>query len=262
MQRSNSDVCLYEQHQIDLCASTYRRASTGYKRKRYVLRCRCLAQVFLTVTQSADIDLAALKFYSMTSEKSRLSGGSLALGFNLAILTQIAYLAESRVCKAAGHNQNFLRAFEGGQHDCGLFKGSPSLGGGTLTSKIFKLSRSYNDEDDLIIPLEVKNPGPTGDYQRNVSWRFEITESQVNRCQALIITSPKEPGFVVLLPMHYHRQRAVNLQRGGGTYRPLWSLHPLPAFPPEWSPFVLPMSQLVNALTNMLDYANGSTAAW
>jgi hypothetical protein len=197
----------------------------------------------------------------MTSEKTRRKGGSLARSFNVALVAQVASLAESRVCEYAAKNPDFLRAFEGGQHDCGLYLGSKLLGG-TLTDRLYMLQDTEDWERESIIPMDVKNPGPIADHKGSVFWVFHITQEQVKRCQVLLISSPKAPDSVTLLPMHYHRIRSKTLLRGSDSYRPSWTTHPLPAFPPEWSPFVMHISKIADALANMREYANGTIDTW
>jgi len=115
----------------------------------------------------------------------------LARGFTLAVLTKVAYLAESCVCITAEPNKRFLRSFEGGQHNCGLFMGPMALEG-NLTDRVFGFAQTPGLEeayarmpglkDGIIIPMDIKNPGPIGDDQGNVSWRYKLTEAQSEKC--------------------------------------------------------------------------------
>jgi len=69
-------------------------------------------------------------------------------------------------------NKRFLRSFEGEQHDCGLFLGPMALEG-NLTDRVFGFARTLGLEeayarmpalkDGIIIPMDIKNPGPIGD---------------------------------------------------------------------------------------------------
>ena len=98
-------------------------------------------------------------------------------------------------------------------------------------------------------------------------WSLSLTPQQMRTCQALIITTPKEPDFVILLPAHYIRQKKEAHKDGSANFftrgfRPLWTLHPLPAFPPELTPFVLPLSELGQAVADMRDYITGAANEW
>ena len=179
---------------------------------------------------------------------------------------QASYLAEFQVARAiAGCSQEsgIVRSPESAANDFGLLVGRNLEG--DETTKFIQLVRS-NMNSRTIAPLDVKSLMPRI-VHGTAMWGLHLTPQQMKTCQALIIITPKEPKFVALLPVHYLCQWKKSCKEKSADFRtcgprPLWSLHPLPAFPPSFIPFVFPFSQLGQALADMRDYCTGSAAHW
>ena len=203
----------------------------------------------------------------MTSASAREHGASLALGFRIAALQQTVYLSEARVFNYASTNKHFLRGFEGGINDCGLYVGDQTLSDGTQTDKMFELDKLYRTSHEKpVLPIEIKTISPKGNGNANMAWSLSFSRKQYDTCQAVLVNTVKEPDLIALIPMHYIRQRIGNPAEDGDKIadfiRPLWTIHPAQAYPPEMAPFILPIAMLGRALESMRDYAVGATKQW
>ena len=204
-----------------------------------------------------------------------ISGDSLKWRVDRSTLSQVASLAEFRVARAlvgdggpSGGESYIVRSPEGGDNDLGLLIGEEDPQGLNRDSTIrFMQLISLNVESNHIVPLDIKSMMPTLDHG-SAHWRLNLTPRQLKTCQALIIITPEEPNFVILLPIQYLCGAKVWYTPDGGALysftgpRPLWTLHPIPAFPPKLTPFVLPFSGLREAVEDMRDYATGSVGQW
>ena len=93
------------------------------------------------------------------------------------------------------------------------------------------------------------------------------TTADEDMSSACVITTLREPGYIVLLPVYYLRQRGhpTEYSPSGFSFtgfRPLWTLHPLSAFPSALTPFALPILELGQALTDMSACSMGSAPLW
>ena len=198
----------------------------------------------------------------MTSVAARARGASLALGFAIAVRQQVVYLSESRLFDNVD-NAHVLRSFEGGIDDCDLFVGNRSMIDTTI-DRLFELQHSY-DDDKIIVSLKIKDISPAADFKRNILWRLAFSEKQIETCQIVIITASQESHFVALMPTYYlHRRKTSTHNRTHfcDSYRSMWTLHPLFAFPPEMAPFILSIAQLKGALESMRDYVKKIAQNW
>lgn len=200
----------------------------------------------------------------MTSIAARAKGASLVKGFNGAIQAQVLALAEYQVTRHASSNPNFVRAAEGGVFDCGIWVGDEALVG-SMTDKFFQITGSNRRS---VVPAEIKSVTPKSDHKGNVWWRINLSAVQYDRGGAIFITSPYEPDFVAVVPMEYIRRRTT--RRSGDRiqllefkgFRPDWTLHAMPAFPPELHPFMMPINRLGDAVGAIRDFTKGTSQSW
>lgn len=171
-------------------------------------------------------------------------------------------LGESRIFTYATPSY-FLRGFESGINDGGLFVGPCTLPGETTTDRFFALQHDHEDKP-VVVPFDIKYGHPTNDQRGNVTWSFGISPDQWDTAQAIIVGSFKEPDYVAMIPMHYIHQRFGH-HRPGGIFdycRPLWTLHPLQPFPREMGPFMVPSARLAQTIEGMHQFAKGTTTEW
>ena len=74
---------------------------------------------------------------------------------------QVAYLVEARLCQAAAEGTDgryFIRAFECGQCDAGLYVGRGDLIG-NATERSFQLLGSQQEQGS-VVPLDIKSMSP------------------------------------------------------------------------------------------------------
>ena len=198
----------------------------------------------------------------MADDKSRL------LSYTNATRTYVAFSSEARICGIAHqHCPSFVRAFEGGVTDCGLYMGLRNPDG-DLADKVLSVLEA-KDPQGRVIPIEAKDLAPITDLKANVYWIYHFTKRQAEHCQVAIISVAKDPEYVALLPLHYYRKRGRMTDDSNGQVpiyscllRPRWLLHSVPAFPPELAPFILPINDLSQALENIYTYAIGHKNDW
>lgn len=178
--------------------------------------------------------------------------------YSIALRNQVAYSAQAQVCQVAtAANPFFVTSFEGGGNDGGIRLGSPSVGE-DITDRFFDTVKGDTSTRDLV-PVDIKSIAPKADNRGEaVVWLFELTGSQSKSCQVAILVAAKDPGYVAVVPVYCLRQRRMTpsgskMRNHTQHIRPVWTLHPLPAFPPEFAPFIRPISQLGEALTNVRD---------
>ena len=174
------------------------------------------------------------------------------------IRSQVAYLVEARLCQAAAAGTDgryFVRAFECAQCDAGLYVGQGDLIG-NATEQSFQLLDSQQEQESLV-PLDIKSISPRFN-ERWASWAFHTELAQKQCCQALILSSAQEPNYVALVPLQHFSRTFGKSDHHFSGFPHHWILHPLPAFPPELTPTILPLSQLASALANLRAFAQGS----
>lgn len=181
-----------------------------------------------------------------------------------AFQTHVAYLCEARIRQLAVEQVDFfVESYEGGLNDGALYVGSGTFQnkGGAAHTLFVQLSKHHGEK--VLAPLDVKRCTPKCDSKRGVQFYIKISPGQRQSCQALILVSPKEPDFVGLIPFHYLPSKGtVEDGVSFAPIRPLWTLHPLPAFPPEYTSFIFPVQQLGNRLENMRAYFDRSSNVW
>ncbi|KAI4252931.1 MAG: hypothetical protein LQ352_004003 [Teloschistes flavicans] len=161
-------------------------------------------------------------------------------------------LSEARVFSHAT-SRLFLQGLEGGINDCGLFVGEELPAGDTATDRMFEVQASSPNKP-TVIPLDIKMYSPIADPLGNIHLTYRLSDES----QGLIILSHTEPSFVALVPIDYISQQIWTI----GNIRPLWTLHPVPAFWPELWPFILPFQGLNNALAAMRNFHLGRDEEW
>lgn len=191
---------------------------------------------------------------------------------------QVAFLAEYRVGKAIAQDNGqggisdqrtrfVVRSPEGGNNNLGILVGREFPNGleGTDIKKFVELVDS-NVKARNVVALDVKSFMPRMIHS-TATPIVQLTPQQTETCQALIIITPKEPNFVIVLPVQFFRRREKVCHEADTDFyfsglRVSWTLHPLPAFPPELTLFVLPFSDMEQAVADMRDYSTGSASEW
>ncbi|KAL9040495.1 MAG: hypothetical protein Q9180_001874, partial [Flavoplaca navasiana] len=179
--------------------------------------------------------------------------------YHFASKFQIASLAEARTCQsAAEQTQHFIKGFEGSQLDCALSLEDTVFPASSPTDRVFALFDS-GLKSLMVIGIECKDVGPRTDGRGNIFWGMEISDVQWRHMQFVIISTADEPDWVAVLPRHYISRVPEDERRHYRVpgFRAYWILHPLPAFAPEYNPFVLPLKRLGEALELIRKYARG-----
>ncbi|KAL8837441.1 MAG: hypothetical protein Q9170_002526 [Blastenia crenularia] len=164
---------------------------------------------------------------------------SAAQSFLHAVQTSWFSLSKSKVFDHV-EDPAFLRGFENGAVDCGLFVGDETLLNGSKTDILFDLRQSHPDSE-WIIPIEIKTISYVFDQDENVVYRMAFQPKQYAACQAVILAAPREREHFALVPMEYIHRRWGNKKLSANgpidvvsdNYRPLWTLHHFTAFPPK-----------------------------
>lgn len=148
---------------------------------------------------------------------------------------------------------NFILASEGASADCGLLVTDGTLPAIKVTDRISAVTEQYGEKARAII-LDFKTINLYPSRSRNGGtcyYKICIQPRQKQVCAALIIQNPAAPLSVAVLPYHYIEQRHGNLGTGKISYLsregPL-SGRQVEPFPTEWSPFIMPLYFLPEAL--------------
>ena len=178
----------------------------------------------------------------------------------------IGTVAEALVSEVAlGSSQShdfFIKAFEGGRMDLGLYLGSEPVTG-TATDRLYWLLK-HKSRTLCIYPGDVKHFSATTDDHGGLYWRLCLTESQAKDCQFLVVISAADSHTVALIPTAGYQDRLTPTVKTIYTSTIRWFhlSQALPAFPPQWAPVLLPLSQLGEALANMRAFVLGESAQW
>ncbi|KAL8865064.1 MAG: hypothetical protein Q9174_007089, partial [Haloplaca sp. 1 TL-2023] len=187
-----------------------------------------------------------------------------AYRFLVAVRTLLAALNESKIAGSVP-NQDFVRGFEFANVDFGIIL-SPQPLEGTRTDRLMTLRRLWRSRhpDIRILPVEAKDIGTNADQKGNLWWGFHFSPAQFAYSAAVIVSAASAPDFVAFIPFHYLRawEKLQAKQLLYEFIRPFWTLHPPPAFPPELSPFIVPLAGLGKALDNMRDFHTGVASQW
>ncbi|KAL8985388.1 MAG: hypothetical protein Q9205_000879 [Flavoplaca limonia] len=179
--------------------------------------------------------------------------------YHEATRTQVGALAEAITCHvAATSNDHFIKGFEGSQVDFALSLHDTVFEGSSPMNRVFSVF-GPGAGPIQIIPGECKDIGPRSTENGNLGWGINFTDPQWEHTQFVIVSSSYERDMVVVLPICY-----IYRPKGGQRFllkltgfRAFWILHQLPAFPPEYAPFVVPLTRLGEVLENIRQYAKG-----
>ncbi|KAL8809433.1 MAG: hypothetical protein Q9200_003424 [Gallowayella weberi] len=192
------------------------------------------------------------------------------------ISTILAFLLEERVCRLASEQcPSFIRALDNSSNDGAVAIDSKFIqrGEGPADS-IFTFLRNY-PENVILALVDVKKMSYGCDNKGSACHSFVTTRTQRENTHALILASPFDPDYVAIVPMHYipptrpkdcepqacsddEREETTSLP----TIWPMWSLQEVPAFGPEYTAFVRPITQLGRAFENMHAHLIDHTIPW
>ena len=178
----------------------------------------------------------------------------------------VASLSEAKISEySVSHDsqgQSLVRGFEGAKVDFGVYNGPIQLTGNPTENLLTVL-----DSGDAIIPIEAKDVSPCN-HKGLIQWSFSLTKGQKN-CQAVVVTAAADPAFVALIPLHWFRHKIGKMLANESealhiyskAIQPYATLHQLPAFPPEWSPFMMPITDLAMTWRHLRAVSSG-TSSW
>lgn len=176
------------------------------------------------------------------------------------------FCAEADVTDSALNCDRFLRAYEAATFDCAVVMTGVNLVPATnSTDRLYRAIDQFEENDNPVLGLlDVKSFQWKAMYETRADVNLPsklhnaviyLTEEQLDKCEALIVTSASDPDWVAFLPRGYFRrpvrdQRRRNLY-GGCTHPTLGHMSPLP---PAYAPFVMHRDQhLPEALQNLAD---------
>ena len=156
----------------------------------------------------------------------------------------------------------FIEGPEGSENDAAIFVGPETLQTREGAANTLFVELSAYERKSVLAALDIKYLAAKCDSKMGTFFSIHLQPGQRRTCQAIIVVSPKEPDFVLLIPVHYLPETNKKDTLDLPAVRPLWTLHPIPAFPSEYTAFVTPVAQLGRRLENMRAYFNQSTNAW
>jgi len=170
-----------------------------------------------------------------------------------------AWLLESEL-------SSFVLGSEGSSVDCGLLITDGTLPTMKVTDRLSAARKEYG-ENTLAILLDFKtiNPNSCPSFKGGLYfYSIAITPKQ-RLCAAFIVQNPAAPHLVALLPQYYVERCSRSLKTGrtichsSETHLSRREVEP---FPMEWSPFVMPLHVLPEALQLLYAFYRGSRQAW
>ena len=179
------------------------------------------------------------------------------------LLNIIAFLSEARIRECAVKQVDFfIEGPEGSENDAAIFVGPETLRTREGAANTLFGELSAYERKSVLAALDIKSLTARCDSKIGTCFTIHLQPGQRRTCRAVIVVSPKEPDFVLLIPVHYlpETNKADTLEVTA--VRPLWTLHPISAFPPEYTAFVTPVAQLGCRLENMRAYFNHTSDAW
>ena len=179
------------------------------------------------------------------------------------LLKVVAFLSEARIRECAVQQVDFfIEGPEGSENDGAIVVGPETLQTREGAANTWFVELEAHGRKIALAALDIKSFTAKCDSKRGTCFTIHFQPGQMRTCQAVIVVSPKEPDFVLLIPVHYLPVKNIGDMVDLLGVRPLWTLHPLPAFPPEYTAFVTPVAQLGLRLKNMRAYCNQSSDAW
>ena len=179
------------------------------------------------------------------------------------LLNIVAFLSEARIRESAVKQVDFfIEGPEGSENDAAIFVGPETLQTRQGVANTLFVELEAHKRKSALAALDIKSFAAKCDSKRGTFFTIHIQPGQRRTCQALIVVSPKEPDFVLLIPFHYLPETTQADVLDLLALRPLWTLHPLPAFPAEYTAFVTPVVQLGRRLENMRAYFNQTSETW
>ena len=161
---------------------------------------------------------------------------------------------------------SFVLGSEGSSADCGLLIMDGTLPTMKVTDRLSAARKEYG-ENTLAILLDFKtiNPNSCPSFKGGLYfYSIAITPKQ-RLCAAFIVQNPAAPHLVALLPQYYVERCSRSLKTGrtichsSETHLSRREVEP---FPMEWSPFVMPLHVLPEALQLLYAFYRGSRQAW
>jgi hypothetical protein len=161
---------------------------------------------------------------------------------------------------------NFVLGSEGSSADCGLLITDGTLPTMKVTDRLSAARKKYG-ENTLAVLLDFKtiNPSSCSSFKGGLYfYSFGIAPKQ-RLCAAFIIQNPAAPHLVALLPQYYVERCSRSLKTGHAicygreTHLSHREVEP---FPMEWSPFVMPLHVLPEALQLLYAFYRGSRQVW
>jgi hypothetical protein len=161
---------------------------------------------------------------------------------------------------------NFVLGSEGSSVDCGLLVTDETLPMMKVTDRLSAARKEYG-ENALAVLLDFKtvNPNLASRFKGGLYYyRFNISPKQ-RLCAAFIVQNPAAPHLVALMPQYHVDRCSRGLKTGHtacyGREAPLSGRHVEP-FPMEWSPFVMPLHFLPEALRLLYAFCRGLRQFW
>lgn len=177
----------------------------------------------------------------------------------------VAFQCEAQARHSAAEQVDFfIEGLESGVNDCAIYAGPGKLQNTKCAAETLFVKLREALGDKVLAPLDITRCSARCDGKKGVQFWIHISPDRRKSCQALILVSPKEPDFYGLIPIGYFPNKDTT--EGDGVYFPpirlLWTLHPLPAFPPEYTSFMFPVTQFGDNLKRMQAYYNQSSDDW
>lgn len=181
------------------------------------------------------------------------------------IINATAARIEGNVADAVGpYLPNFVLGLEQASVDCGLVAPSDAPSNVEVTERVFDFMGRGGKKS--LLPLDIKQINPILSLRSTGGlYAYAIGYSEQQRkVVAFIAQNPQDESLVAVIPHQYLDPTWPKAITGDSRYVSLdipITDGTLDLFPPEWSLFVLPLTQLHVALASLDEFTRG-VGAW
>ncbi|KAG8532797.1 uncharacterized protein KY384_002675 [Bacidia gigantensis] len=203
------------------------------------------------------IDFGAEEDDIMSEESIRMR----FFGYRLRVMR--SSLMEARITQFATQHAHVVPGCEYARNDLALYLGPlpfPPIANDRLLHLI-----KNNRRAKVLILMDTKSvEAYLASRDGHVYYEFHMTAEQTSSCQILLIGSSQDPDFIAFIPKHLIWPRRA---RKDCVFQSLRidvkdRFEPVPAFPPEMEPFLIPMTSLQVAIANMEAHIEDPGKKW
>ena len=189
------------------------------------------------------------------------------------VVSQVAHLWEAKCAWYLSEKlPNFVNGLEGAVIDCGVTTGGEDWSEYPLQNRIAKIKAHQSVTDVLLFDFKTISSQYTSSRGARYHFLIQATGAQ-RQVAAFIVQNPASPNLVALLFWDYLEARYLRPKKKtltnidakkidfGSRDIPFLGTY-LESYPPEWSPFVMPLDELPEAIRRVEAIFHKETNQW